>query len=308
MKKALALLFILTFGLMGLQSPALAAPIPEKLNVQIWPEYDDNQILFMETLEFAQDAPLPIDVKMALPKGATVYWAGEVFGRSVSEDIQATPVTTDKGAYTEIAFTLTKARKAQVEARWDAVKIEGDQRTIDLDWTQQYEVKTTQFGFKAPSTSSQFTFSPNFTSIGQGPDKLEFYNSSGFNLVVGQQQPIKITYKRSATGGSITPQQQQDLQSQQGQGGAPTTGTPSNSNTILYGLIVVSAALVIFAIIRHQQGREDEAEYVETKPVRKPGKPAASTKTNNGKAGKKKEEPVERTPVPADVGDDFFED
>lgn len=253
MKKALALLIAMAFGVISFQASAAAA-VPEKLSIEFWPEYDDEQVLFIAAVEYPQNEPLPIEVKLPVPKGAAVSWSGEILGGPSSQDVRVLPKIATKGTYDQVEFKLNKSRRAQVEARWSGIQLNGATRSIAWEWVPEFEAKSVQLGLKAPSQSSGISMSPQSVSVLSSPDKLSYYVSSPAPLVPGQKQTYRITYNRAASGPSVSSQQQQALQETSGQGagpGAPTTSSAENS--AVYVLIAVAAGAIFFAVHAFQK-------------------------------------------------------
>lgn len=197
---------VLSLGGAGL---ALAAPAPEALHVQMTP-LSANSLLFLESAEYAKDAPLPIPVKLAVPKGARVSWAGEVLGGDVSKDITARYGVTPKKDYDEVAFTLAKTRSAQVEAEWSGVTVKGDLSEISLAWVQRYPAGQVDFGFKAPVQDSVVKMTPSWTRSSKDSDNLSFYVTEPVSLPVGGKLDVTISYtgRPSAPGQESQPSQQ----------------------------------------------------------------------------------------------------
>ncbi|MCL5292000.1 MAG: hypothetical protein M1548_05655 [Actinobacteria bacterium] len=251
MRKTVLFVVVIMLGLVSFVHVATGAPIPNELEVQFWPEYDDNQVLFMETVQFPSDTPLPVEVKMAMPKGASVIWTGEILGGPTSQDIQAQPTINDKGDYDEAVFTLTKSRIAQLEARWNGLKTSGDERSLLYDWIQRYEAKQTKFTLKAPSQSTDVKMTPASQTQGSSPDNLNNYSTAPLPLAVGQKQTIDIKYKRSITGPSVTKQQQQ--QPAQGENGAGAGAAPTdNMGLIFIALIIGGVGFLLYQKIRNR--------------------------------------------------------
>lgn len=253
MKKLLVLLITILVGVLAAQAAA-AAVVPDRLNLEFWPEYDNGQVLFIGAVEYPANIPLPIEVKVAVPKGANVTWSGEITGGPPSQDINVTPKVNPQADYDEVVFTLSKTRKGQVEAIWSGLKINGQDRSINWDWVQRYEAKQVQFGFKAPSKSSSVTMTPASAQVLKGQDKLDYYASAPLSLPVGGKQTFSVAYKRSAVGPSITPQQQQ----QQFQGGAPGgtaagSSGKSSSDILIYMFLLLTVGAVVFAVYNNKK-------------------------------------------------------
>lgn len=235
-RRAILLLALLVLALAAGAVPAMAAPPPQKLHIQLWPE-TQSDIFFLESADYPQNTPLPIQVKMAIPQGARVVWAGEIVGGPASNDIESKYQVNKKKDYDEIVFTLTKARSAQVEAGWQAAKQVGGESVVTLPWVQRYPAGTVDFGFKAPTQDSVVKMTPKWTITNAGKDNLRFYLTPPMTLAVGKKVDLRISY----TG-------QPGQKSQQGQ---PTggTGTGGSSDKALAFFVVLIAGGAVAATI-----------------------------------------------------------
>lgn len=262
LKKFSMIITLVIIIAVGLQVPAMANPIPVNHVVSLWPEYDDNQVLFMEGVELPASTPLPAEVKVAIPKGASVIWAGEIMGGDASQDIQATHKVNPKDSYDEVVFTLTKSRKAQVEAKWVALTVNGQERTLTLDWIQRYPAEQTTFVFRVPTQASDIKMSPpegRATSQGQ---PQEFRETEPMRLEIGQKQAFTITYKRNTNVPSIS-----DQQAQQQPGQPQGAASNSSSNDVATIVLVLIAATVVVALFylksKHISSNADDYEEEE---------------------------------------------
>ncbi|RJQ54572.1 MAG: hypothetical protein C4521_04195 [Actinobacteria bacterium] len=208
MRKIVLSILIVPVAMLALATPALAAPaaIPDRLHVQIWPEQDGQgrtSMLLLESAEYPKSLKLPIQVKFALPKGARVQWAGEVFGGSdTSKDVAAKYKVNPKSDYDEVVFTLTKARIAQVESDWSGLAINGDKRTVRLDWIQRYPAKSVYFAFKTPAGAQAPAMNPPIAYTDKDGDGLVFYGSGPLKLAVGQKQTVTLSYSIGPASGA----------------------------------------------------------------------------------------------------------
>ncbi len=200
-----AILVGLTVALLTLLLPAtaLAATAINQLHVQIWPEEQAGSTLLLVSAVYPANMKLPQPVKLALPKGAQVQWAGEVFGgKDAAKDLEARYKLNPKKDYDEITFTLTKARIAQVEASIAPVTSDGTKRSLSLNWVQAYPSGTVDFAFKTPAGSTGAYMNPPVAYQDKDSDGLQYYGSGPMSIPVGKTQQVTISYNQGAAGGS----------------------------------------------------------------------------------------------------------
>lgn len=232
---------------------AAFAAVPDNLVVQAWPEYSDDQVLFMETVKFPDNTPLPIEVKLAIPKGAQVKWAGELMS-DASQDIEVTPEVNGFADYDEVVFTLTKSRVGQVEAKWAGLKTEGEARTLNFDWTQRYEAKETQIKLKVPTGSTDVKVTPTLSDVSTSPDGMKIYSGPPISLPVGQKLSYTMTYKRTTNVPAETLRQPVSPPA-----GAPVSGVGTSSDTsaiIAIALVAITAIAIASAVIYQKKRAE----------------------------------------------------
>lgn len=232
-------IFIL-FLLLALIFPSAATAadtVPNTLLISLWPEYNNNQVFFMQQVSLPTDSPLPVTVRFAFPSGVQVQWTGEIVGTTVSQDIQATPTVTKKDGYDEVAITLTKSRIGQAEAVWDGLKIDGQKRSMVLDWIQRYDTRTTTFEFQQPSKSSDVVMTPQPISNKQNPEGFTVYDTAPKRIVVGQGETFSVTYNRAVNTPSVN-----DATS----GGTAAAGATANA-TQPFNYWIIAVILIVGA-------------------------------------------------------------
>lgn len=260
MKKVIAVVLFLLISV-GFPSAALAAdPVPDNLLVSLWPEYSDNQVFFMQQIDLPASTTLPATIRFSFPSGVQIRWTGEILGSDVSKDITATPVTTPKDGYDEVAITLTKSHTGQAEAIWDGLKIEGNKHSIALKWIQRYAATTTTFEFLEPSKSSNIIMTPVVMSTRTSPDGFIFHLTSPKVLAVGQAEDFNVSYTRTVTTPSIN-----DAKASANTAGQPTetasgtaTGTAKTpvSTWVILSIFLITGILVTVLIIRENNKRQ----------------------------------------------------
>ncbi|MDI6816358.1 MAG: hypothetical protein QME41_04075 [Actinomycetota bacterium] len=274
MNKTLILFLIVMMAVFAVApAAALAAPIPEELHISLWPEYDDNQILFLQGIRFPDNMPLPIEVKMAVPKGMTVVWVGELLGGEAAQDIEATHTTNPKDDYDEVVFTLTKSRIGQLEAQWAGLKIDGKAREINLEWVQRYEAQLVTFDFRVPTQASEIEMTPPASMPGGSTKGQEFISVAPMKLAVGQKQNFAIKYQRSTNAPSVS-----ELLAQQ-QPGAPA-GTSSTSSAAIAAIVFAVIAVAMLTVYKMHNGRpvtQDEPKQQWTTARKKPARDREET-------------------------------
>jgi len=252
-KKFLLILIVMTAVLTAVPTVALAAPVPEELHLSLWPEYDTNQVLFLQGIRFPENTPLPIEVKMAVPKDMKVLWVGELLGGEASDDIQAMHKTNPKDDYDEVVFTLTKSRIGQLEAQWVGLKFDGNARELNFEWIQRYEAQRVSFNLRVPTQMSDLKMSPPASTPTESTKGGEFISVAPMILAVGQKQNFEIKYQRSSNVPSVS---ELPAQQQPGVSGKTSTTTSAAIAVIVFAAIAV-AMLTVYKMHNGQPVTED---------------------------------------------------
>jgi len=239
--------------------------VPQRLLISLWPEYNNNQVFFMQQVTIPNDTPLPATVRFAFPSGTQMQWTGEILGADPSKDKQATPTVTPKDGYDEVSITLTKSRIGQAEAIWDGLKIEGQNRSIALKYVQRYGAAETVFEFLEPSQSSDVVMLPKPTGSKKSPEGFNYYQTAPKNVPVGQAVEFNITYTRAIDTPSAT--------GQKAAGQTPPANAgkdPFSPAALALTFLVAGAGIAAFFYMDKKKRESDEkTKKKKAQPVRK---------------------------------------
>ncbi|MDR3687019.1 MAG: hypothetical protein P4L93_08710 [Coriobacteriia bacterium] len=222
---------------------AVTAPLASgPIDAQIWPGQDGKTVVIVDvTLD--PKVKLPARVRIPVPNGAVVQWAGEILGGDASKD-QERPFTLQSGhggSYAEL--TLSVSRRGQIETNGIAMTASGTKLSTLVDWTQSVPSTSTLFTVRIPANVSAVTIAPQ--PVG-APDT----NAAGESLYVlptqslatGAQSVIKVSYDT-----------------------APATATPATTVNltavyIVLGVLLAGAVAVVVYLASRQNaaGSGDE--------------------------------------------------
>ncbi|NTU71984.1 MAG: hypothetical protein HGB10_09240 [Coriobacteriia bacterium] len=239
---ALTAVLALTLGpavAMGAAAKAPAAGGP--IDVQMWSEA--GQLIVISAVTVPQDVKLPATVRIPVPAGATVQWAGEVLGGDLAADpsrkykIVKSPVG---GEYAE--FTLEETRSAQVDADMSALTVNGDSTNATFEWIQSVSSDYTSFSVRVPAGVANVKIEPAPTDA---PDE----NAAGEQLFSGDPLKLKPGAKQTVSFSYTT-------------GAAATTAGSSGSQgltPLVIGLAVALAGAIVFLFVTiRRQGAAGE--------------------------------------------------
>lgn len=222
---AMALVALASMAL--LPAMALAAPgVPvERIDIQVDPT-DSAGALYIVTATLPAGTPLPATIRLAMPQGSTIGWAGEVLGGPLENDPTLTPVIEHgENGYDIVSLTLTKALRGQLELTTPGLLVQnGENRTLRAAYAPVDAAGTVSIAALVPAGGVIETATPGaMRSVGPANGTILSLETSG---AAGSEVVLDIRYTQSA---------------------APATATTSGSNTTV--LLVLAFVAAIFTLL-----------------------------------------------------------
>jgi hypothetical protein len=172
---------------------ATPAPLVEgPFSVQIGPNQDPGQpgkLIVIMSINLPSDVSLPARVRIPIPPGAMVTWAGEVLGGDVSADPQRTYTVHDGvGGAQYVEFTMTQSRRGQVDTVAGPLTVKGADVSAKMSFVQSVPSTSTEFAVRIPANASNVKIDP-------APSGSPETNSSGESLYYVGTQTLPIGTK-----------------------------------------------------------------------------------------------------------------
>jgi hypothetical protein len=165
---------------------------PSGIDVQLWPEDVKGSMTLVVVAAVPTSTPFPAAVTIPLPQGATITWAGEIFGGGTN-DVQRQPdVSKDQRTVT---ITAQKSRFVQYEARYKPYVVRNGRHLAELDWVQSAPAARMDFAFRLPALASDVHSAPKPVrdpDVNQSGDKL--YTLPTQKLAVGKTFKFSVDY------------------------------------------------------------------------------------------------------------------
>lgn len=200
----------------------------------------------------AQDVKLPATVRLTVPQGLTLSWAGEVLGGPVENDPSLEPVFEHGDAgFDTVTLVLTKGRVAQLEL--DAgplVRSSGIERAVALRWLPPADIADVHMSVRLPAGSQIATVTPGARTE-PGPETSTVVSLDA-SATAGQPLALDISHTVSQTASSP----------------ATSGGGNSAAPLVIFGITVGLLGLAGFAIVRRARPQvtspNDQREKVPT--------------------------------------------
>lgn len=188
--------------------PALAYAGVSEYQVQFAPVDPSGSGAFIVNVILSPETTLPARVRVPMPTGARLLWAGEIIGGDTANDLSREASVTAVADGLVVEFTLEKVRVAQVEAQWNAPTFSGSTVSSNLEWVNTTEAGTYTFAIMLPAGASKVKItpavegSPNTNANGETLRTL-----TPIRLEKGAKFPISVSYKTGGGGsaGGMSP-------------------------------------------------------------------------------------------------------
>ncbi|HEY3317961.1 MAG TPA: hypothetical protein VGK50_06025 [Coriobacteriia bacterium] len=236
-------LTVAAFALL-LASPQTALAVPNRVAL-----YDVRTVLnsdgtrgMLVAEELAPSVKLPAEVRLPVPKGARIAWAGEILGGDPSKDPSAKYATEPGGDYDTIVFSLKQARRGQVELSLPAPAAGASGTRMGITWKAPETADFAQLAVQVPRGAqiSSATAGASASTVSNGV----FYFKQFTGVPAGKRLELVVVY----TGGLLpAPAQQQAPQQQIPQqvppgsaaGSGPAPSQPASPVTVILALGVI---------------------------------------------------------------------
>ena len=265
----LGILFV--FCLWVLSVEAQADTTIDTLTVEIWPDYDQPDVLVLLTGELAHTTALPATVTIPLPANARVNAVARITpDRVMIDDID----------YTETAdsITLTTPDPSFRVEYYYPYSVAGDQHSFAFNWTPNMAINQMFVAIQQPASAANLTTNPATTDVAiRQTDGLTYHTLPAESVPAGQTFAVSVSYQMTSP--LLTAAQLQN-QGSGATGVSPSSTTPTaTSNWALY-LAAVGTTLIGIAMF--WQAYNNRQKRGPTRPARSKSTAKASFCHNCG--------------------------
>ncbi len=187
----------LLFAAIG-SSVAFAQPFQslERLEVVIWPEYDQPAALVMLRGYLPPDTTLPTTV--ALPMPATVATPSAVAKRPIGGDLLLTPYTVEAGDGLQWAYIQTDAPEVRLEYYTD-LSMDAASRAFNFEWPGGPAINQIAYEVMQPIGASELIVAPSSGRPQLAPDGLVYQREEIGGVPEGGQFFITVQYSKATS-------------------------------------------------------------------------------------------------------------
>lgn len=193
MRKWLSILLLGVFLIFPSPTLAQSQITFDKVQVQLWPEYDQPSMLVIFDFTVSKNILLPAQVTFRLPKDANVIAvAFEKNGTLI--DANSSP-TKQEGEWQILTITVDAVTTYHFEY-YEPISINGRTRKFSYLWAGDYAVKAFNVKVQEPVDTISLTSDPALEKTQE--NRATFYSSKPVSLTAGEQFTLKLRYEKSS--------------------------------------------------------------------------------------------------------------
>lgn len=159
------------------------------LRLQIWPEFDQPEVLLIWDGVVAAETALPTDLRFQLPAGTRLH--------AVAYSGPSGLVNAEYRQEGETLILSTPNGTFHVEAYDSSLRIEGRQRAYRLDWLALHPVEAFLIEVEAPLGARAVQIQPEPVASFEDPDGFRISAIQESAVAVGQSLTVELRYRRS---------------------------------------------------------------------------------------------------------------
>ncbi len=187
MKRTFILLLLLVF----LPTPfvqAQTAVTLESLDVELWPDYDEEAVLVLLTGTLAPNIPLPATLTVPLPEDADFNVVARITPANVMTDQGMTPQVEAN----QVTFT-TPDNRFRVEY-YQPYETSDTQRAFTFSWQSDIAVEQMSVKVQQPFAATDMSVIPTPASVSDGQDGLTYHVLPNQAVAAGDTYNVEVGY------------------------------------------------------------------------------------------------------------------
>ena len=219
---------LILFGLIAAAATvswAQTATRLERLQIAIWPEYDQPAMLVMYRGWIPIDEPLPSTVTFPIP--AAVEVPNAVAKRGPGTDLLVAPYTVETAGDWNRLHLQTDLPEIRLEFYLDLDTTQ-EQRSFTLHWPGGPAIADLSYEVMQPTGARDFSVTPGSGTSAVGPDGLNYFVEQLGSVPAGGEFFIEISYTKTDPALTISAMQPVSPQPQQA---LPLNPPPAQSRT-----------------------------------------------------------------------------
>ncbi|HZU87340.1 MAG TPA: hypothetical protein VFF78_07640, partial [Anaerolineaceae bacterium] len=219
----------------------------ERLQIDLWPEYDQTNILVIYHITLAAETKLPANVSLRIPARAVAPY--NVAFQDVDGMLLNLEYTTQVDGDWLTINLVALSSVLQVEYYDPNLVIVGDQRSFEYTWPADVRVRNLSVNLQQPRSATQMTSSMTNAVQQVGADGLQYFLSNFGLIDSGQPLTVTLSYQKTDNSLSISAAPVAPIQAT---GSSSTNSSPAaaanSSNTpvlvaVVMGILILAGGL-----------------------------------------------------------------
>jgi hypothetical protein len=200
----IAIIFLLVSLSPSSVALAQAPVVIDKLQVDIWPEYDRPDVLVIYRITLSPQTKLPAKMSLRIPSQV-----GKPYNLAI-KDVDGLLYNLENYTLTQqnnwlLVSFVTPSADIQLEYYDPSLQKQQTLRNYQYTWPGDYAVTTLTFQVQQPANSTQMEISPDMGTGRQGGDGLTYFTSIAGQIEAGKQFQLKMSYQKANDTLSFTP-------------------------------------------------------------------------------------------------------
>jgi len=179
-------------------SQALAQPATaglQRLEIALWPEYDQAAILVIYRFQLEADTPLPALVELPIP--SSVGEPNAVAWQDADQALfDAAHTIEAAGDWATVRIEMEQSRSGQLEYYAD-LQIIDDLRSFRFDWPGGVEIESLAYEVQQPVSAIDLTIGPEPDRQSSGPFRLTYHLAELGPQAAGVSWSIDLSYRKA---------------------------------------------------------------------------------------------------------------
>ncbi len=165
----------------------------ERLDVQIWPEYDQPAVLVIYDFTLPATASFPVEISLRIPGGAQLSAVAKEENGSLL-NVQHQPPT-PQGDYDVLTFSVVDNATHRVEF-YLPYTLRGNQRNFVFVWPGDYAVQNFSLKFQEPVGATNVAIEPKMDNVGPQEDGFIYHTTTIGETTAGQEITYQFRYDK----------------------------------------------------------------------------------------------------------------
>jgi len=185
---------VLLLGLLRLA--ALSSPVLDRLEVDLWPEYDSPGVLVVYRIQLPAGTPLPELLHFRIPTAAGEPSA--IASEQPDGSLLSLPYDRQVSGNLSIVSFRAPTTRSQLEYYDPSLQTQGANHQFTYLWPGDYEVRDLTIQVKQPAEATEMQITPDLGGGVLGSDGLLYFSHSLGASPAGHEVSVALSYVKSS--------------------------------------------------------------------------------------------------------------